>query len=71
MEYLLFITGVLLGALVSMVIYCRNDAIGVLLIDNSDPEKDVYRFDVGNIDDLSKRKRVILKIKNDADLSQK
>lgn len=71
MEYLLFIVGVCLGISIMMLVQGRDTVMGVLLIDHSNPEKDIYRFDVGNIDDLSKKKRVILKIKNDADLSQK
>ena len=44
---------------------------GVLKIDHSDPEKDVYRFELGNaLEDLHKRKYIVLKIDNNADLSQ-
>jgi hypothetical protein len=71
MEYLLFIVGVCLGSLITIIVRERGTVMGVLLIDSSNPEKDVYRFDVGNMDDLSKKKRVILKVENDADLSQK
>lgn len=71
MEYLLFIVGVCLGSLMTILVRERGTVMGVLLIDSSNPEKDVYRFDVGNMNNLSKKKRVILKIENDADLSQK
>ena len=71
MEYLLFIVGVCVGSLMTILVRERGTVMGVLLIDSSNPEKDVYRFDVGNINNLSKKKRVILKIENDVDLSQK
>lgn len=71
MEYLLFIVGVCLGSLMTILVRERGTVMGVLLIDSSNPEKDVYRFDVGNMNNLSKKKRVILKIENDVDLSQK
>lgn len=45
--------------------------LGVLKIDHSNPEKDVYRFDISNLDDLTKKKRVVLRVDNSADLSQK
>ena len=71
MEYLLFIVGVCVGSLMTILVRERGTVMGVLLIDSSNPEKDVYRFDVGNMNNLSKKKRVILKIENDVDLSQK
>ena len=39
---------------------------GELLIDTSDPEKDNYRFDVGDIDDLNKKigKTITLSVKD-------
>lgn len=71
MEYLLFIVGVCVGSLMTILVRERGTVMGVLLIDSSNPDKDVYRFDVGNMNNLSKKKRVILKIENDVDLSQK
>lgn len=69
MEYLL---GVIIGCVVSNIIFAiRNRRAGTLKIDHSNPEKDVYRFEIDNLDKLSKRRRVILKIDNKADLSQK
>ena len=44
---------------------------GVIRIDKSNPEKDVYRIDIEDIDKLSKKKRILLKVDRHADLSQK
>lgn len=69
MEYLI---GLILGCILSnLVFFIRYRCAGVLKIDHSNPEKDVYRFEIDKLDTLSKRHRIILKIDNNADLSQK
>ena len=68
-----FINGLLIGSLlcnVLSVVYIKG-TYGTLKIDHSNPEKDIYRFEINNFDDLSKKKRIILKVDNNADLSQK
>ena len=67
----------LLGGLIAGSMLCNVISIayisrtcGTLRIDHSNPEKDVYRFDIGDIDSLSKKKRIVLKVDNNADLSQ-
>ncbi len=68
-----FINGLLIGSLlcnVLSVVYIKR-TYGTLKIDHSNPEKDIYRFEINNFDDLSKKKRIILKVDNNADLSQK
>lgn len=44
---------------------------GTLRIDHSNPSRDIYRFEIEDFGDLRKRKRIILDVDNDADLSQK
>lgn len=44
---------------------------GTLRIDRTNPDKEIYRFDVKDLDKLSKKKYVLLSVDNDADLSQK
>ena len=53
------------------VIFYIINKVGTLKIDHSDPEKDIYRIDIEDLDKLSKKKLIILKIDNNADLSQK
>ena len=43
---------------------------GTLYIDTSNPEKDVYRFKIDYLDDLKKKKRIVLKVDKNAKLSQ-
>lgn len=59
------------GILVDHLIYNLQKAYGVLRIDHSSSEKDVYRFEIDNLDILSKKKFIVLKVDNNADLSQK
>lgn len=53
------------------IIFYIINKVGTLKIDHSDPEKDIYRIDIKDLDKLSKKKLIILKIDNNADLSQK
>lgn len=70
MEWAFFI-GALFGSIVYAIIQYVNVAHGTLRIDHSDPEKDVYRFEIDNLDKLNKKYYVELKIDHNADLSQK
>lgn len=71
MEYLWFLLGVIFGSIAVCFLYFKRTESGTLRIDQSDPEKDVYRLDIKNLDDLSKKKRIVLKVDPYADLSQK
>ena len=59
-----FIVGLIIGILIP------SKKVGVLRIDHSDPGKDIYRFDIADLDGLSKRNRITLIVDNNADLSQ-
>lgn len=63
-----FLMGSLIGTIISIAYIKRTS--GTLRIDHSNPEKDLYRFDIDDLDSLSKKKRVILNVDNNADLSQ-
>ena len=69
---LYFLTGITVGLLI-LVLYIFNPwtTSGTLLIDRSNPKKDLYRFDIDDIDKLATKKKIIVKIVNNADLSQK
>lgn len=67
----ILIDGLLIGSLLcnlAGIIYIKRTC-GTLRIDHSNPEKDIYRFDIDSIDSLSRRKRIVLKVDNHADLS--
>lgn len=72
MEYLFAVIGILVGLIISNIIFSiRYRKAGTLRIDHSNPEKDVYRIEIDDLDGLSKKKHVILKVDNNANLSQK
>ena len=59
-----FVSGLIFGRI------CPRKSIGVLRIDHSNPEKDIYRFELDSLDNLSRKKKIVLRVDNHADLSQ-
>lgn len=70
MEFMFFTAGVFVGSIIYAIIQGVSMAHGTLRIDHSDPEKDVYRLEIGDLDKLNKKRYVELKIDHHADLSQ-
>lgn len=63
-----------IAAIVSLSIglsylYLRLRKDGTLRIDQSNPEKDLYRFDINDLESLSKKKYIVIRVDNQADLS--
>ena len=69
--YMWITVGVISVLIIKDIIFYMINKDGTLKIDHSDPEKDSYRIDINDLDKLSKKKLIILKIDNNADLSQK
>lgn len=65
-----FFIGVAVGAVATTVVSLLLPAAGVLKIDHTNPEKDTYLFEIYNLEILSKKKRIILKVDTNASLSQ-
>lgn len=63
--------GIVIGSIISNIIFYYKVGVGTLRIDYTNPKKDVYRIEMGDLDKLKKKKRLILKIDHDANLSQK
>lgn len=68
---ILAVASFLLGMLVNKMYHSIFNVSGTLNIYHSDPNKDIYRFEVGDLDALSKKKHITLKVKHNMDLSQK
>ena len=68
--YLLFLVGVLVGSIISSIIQGIRVTYGTLKIDKSNLKTDVYRIYLNDLDILSKKKYIRLKIDANADLSQ-
>lgn len=65
------LAGVILGFILAKLVGGFKRPSGTLKIDHSSFEKDVYRFEIDDLDSLSTKKHVVLKVDNNADLSQK
>ena len=62
------IGGIVIGLLIGNLLW--NVATdGTLRIDHSNPDKDTYRFEVNDLDNLGRKKRIVLKVDNYANLS--
>lgn len=70
-HFFAFLGGLFIGSLITNIIYLAKRASGTLRIDHTNPERDVYRIEINDLDKLSKKTQVILKVDNHADLSQK
>ena len=70
-ESLMCVVSSLLGSIVTVLIIFLKSVHGTLRIDHSDPNKDIYRLDLNDLDVLTRKKRVILDIDHHANLSQK
>lgn len=58
------IAGVFIGIIIGLVIEALKTSVGTLIIDETDPNTDVYRIEIEDLDKLENNKRVILKISN-------
>lgn len=64
-----FIVGFIVGIFI-MAFGVLTLKVGTLKIDQISSDKDVYRFEIDNLDKLSKRKYILMKVDPNADLSQ-
>ena len=64
-----FIIGLIAGIFV-MAFGVLTLKVGTLKIDRISSDKDLYRFEIDNLDKLSKRKYILMKVDPNADLSQ-
>ena len=71
MEYILLAAaGAVVGSIITVIVYSIRTTTGTLRIDHTNPEKDIFRFDIDDLDILTRKKRIVLKIDHDAVLSQ-
>ena len=71
MEWLFVLIGFVTGfAICNAIFGCYYKSEGTLRIDHSNLKKDIYRIEIADLDKLSKKKHVVLKVDNNANLSQ-
>lgn len=68
---LYYLLGMVVGVILSCIAHTTVGCFGVIKIDHNDPGKDIYRLELKELDDLPKQKYIVLKVDNNADLSQK
>lgn len=56
------VLGIVLGSLATVFIGRAISSHGVLKIDNTNPEKKLYSFEIDNLEVLDRTKHIILKI---------
>lgn len=67
--YLIFFGGVIVGIFIGL--FFKSLATkGTIKIDRHNPEKDIYRLEIDQLENLHKLKQITLKIDPNADLSQ-
>ena len=70
MELILQLVVSVITCAVVTYLYWHRKASGKLYIDHTNPEKDIYRIAINDLDKLSKKKRIVLYVDNNAHLSQ-
>lgn len=63
------IIGAVIGIIASAV-WSRAHACGIIEVDCSDPDKDVYRLVVNDLKSLTKKRRIIFKVNRNAHFSR-
>lgn len=58
----IFFTGVCIGVVIGYVGYNIKASNGKLIIDKTNPDKDLYRFEINDLDNLDNMKWVRLRI---------
>lgn len=71
MEFLWICLGVFIGALVRSIVRHIRTGYGILHIDHSDPEKDLFRFEIEDLADLNTKSVIKMKIVHYPSNSQK
>lgn len=67
----IFITGVCIGVIIGYVGYNIKASNGKLVIDKTNPNKDLYRFEINDLDHLDNMKWVRLRISKCKDVNNK
>ena len=70
-ESLMCVVSSLMGSNATVLIIFLKSVRGTLRIDHSDPNKDIYRLELDDLNVLTRKKLVILDIDHHANLSQK
>lgn len=70
MEYVLYLAVLAVVTVIVRIVQDKIRMAGTLKIDHSNPEKDVYRLEIDDLESLSKKHKIVLKVDSRANLSQ-
>lgn len=70
MEYVLYLVVLAVVTVIVRIVQDKIRTAGTLKIDHSNPEKDIYRLEIDDLEGLSKKRKIVLKVDNGANLSQ-
>lgn len=65
-----FLVGMAIGMFIINLIWSMQKTTGTLRIDHSNPERDLYRFEIDDLENISSKKRITLHIDHNAYFSQ-
>ena len=65
-----FLLGMAIGMFIINLIWSMQKTTGTLRIDQSDPERDRYLFEIDDLENVSEKKRITLHIDASAHFSQ-
>lgn len=54
--------GILFGSIIEKVLFIKNNRFGKLIINEIDPEKDIYNLEVNDIVGVSSKKYIVLEV---------
>lgn len=58
----LAVAGILFGSIIEKVLFVKNNRFGKLIINETDPEKDIYNLEVNDIVGVSSKKYIVLEV---------
>lgn len=67
----ILLLGVVAGTVITRIRIDMKTVDATFIIDTtSNPDKDIYRLDISRLDNITNKKWMLIKIENDANLSQ-
>lgn len=56
------VAGILFGSIIEKALFVKNNRFGKLIINETDPEKDIYNLEVNDIVGVSSKKYIVLEV---------
>ena len=66
--WLYYLLGMVVGVILSYIAHTTFGCFGAIKIDHTNPDKDIYRLELKELDDLPKQKYIVLKVDNNDEI---